>query len=42
MRGTRIENEVEIHATNLANKTKCMSTNAEKWKNYPGLRRLIS
>jgi hypothetical protein len=28
MRGTRIEKEVEIYATNLANKTKCMSTNA--------------
>jgi hypothetical protein len=28
VRGTRIENEVEICATNLANKTKCMSTNA--------------
>jgi hypothetical protein len=24
----RIEMEVEIYATNLANKTKCMSTNA--------------
>jgi hypothetical protein len=33
MRGTRIEKEVEIYATNLANKTKCMSTNANKWKN---------
>jgi hypothetical protein len=31
MRGTRIEKEVEICATNLANKTKCMSTNAKKW-----------
>jgi hypothetical protein len=29
MRGTRIENEVEICATNLANKTKCMYTNAK-------------
>jgi hypothetical protein len=28
MRETRIEKEVEIYATNLANKTKCMSTNA--------------
>jgi hypothetical protein len=25
MRGTRTENEVEIYAINLANKTKCMS-----------------
>jgi hypothetical protein len=32
MRGTRIEKEVEICATNLANKTKCISTNAKKWK----------
>jgi hypothetical protein len=31
MRGTRIEKEVQICATNLANKTKCMSTNAKKW-----------
>jgi hypothetical protein len=30
--GTRIEKEVEICATNLANKTKCRSTNAKKWK----------
>jgi hypothetical protein len=30
MRGTRIEMEVEIYATNLANITKCMSTNAQK------------
>jgi hypothetical protein len=30
MHGTRIENEVEICATNLANKTKCMSTNEKK------------
>jgi hypothetical protein len=28
MRETRIEKEVEICATNLANETKCMSTNA--------------
>jgi hypothetical protein len=34
MRGTRIEKEVEICATNLANKTKCMSTNAKKWKTF--------
>jgi hypothetical protein len=31
--GTRIEREVESYATNVANKTKCMSTNAKKWKN---------
>jgi hypothetical protein len=31
MRGTRIKEEVEICATNLANKTKCVSTNAKKW-----------
>jgi hypothetical protein len=31
MRGTRIEKEVEIYATNLANKTKCMSTHAKNW-----------
>jgi hypothetical protein len=28
---TWIEKEVEICATNIANKTKCMSTNAKKW-----------
>jgi hypothetical protein len=33
MRETRIEKEVDICVTNLANKTKCMSTNAEKWEN---------
>jgi hypothetical protein len=33
MRRTRIRNEVEICARNLANKTKCMSTNAKKWGN---------
>jgi hypothetical protein len=32
MRGTRIEKELEICATNLANETKWMSTNAKKWK----------
>jgi hypothetical protein len=32
MRGTRIEKEAEISATNLANETKCMSTNDMKWK----------
>jgi hypothetical protein len=31
-RGTRIEKEEEICATNLANKTKCMSISAKKWK----------
>jgi hypothetical protein len=31
MRGTRIEKEVEIYATSIANETKCMNTNA--WKN---------
>jgi hypothetical protein len=31
VRGIRIEKEVEIYATNLANKTKCMRTNAKKW-----------
>jgi hypothetical protein len=30
MRRTRMEKEVEICATNLANKTKCMSTNTNK------------
>jgi hypothetical protein len=30
MRGTRTE--VEICATNLTNKIKCMSTNAMKWE----------
>jgi hypothetical protein len=30
MRGTRIEKEVEIYATNLANKTKCMSSNVQE------------
>jgi hypothetical protein len=33
MRGTGIEKEVEICATNITNKTKCMSTNAMKWGN---------
>jgi hypothetical protein len=32
MCGTRIEKEIEVCATNLASKTKCMSTNAKKWK----------
>jgi hypothetical protein len=32
MRGTGIEKEVEIYATNINNKTKCMSTNAKKWE----------
>jgi hypothetical protein len=30
MRGTRIEKEVEIYATNLTNETNCMSTKAQK------------
>jgi hypothetical protein len=30
MLGTRMEKEVEICATNLTNKRKCMSTNAKK------------
>jgi hypothetical protein len=33
MCGTRIENEVEICATNLANKTNFMSENAKKREN---------
>jgi hypothetical protein len=34
MRGTRVEDKVEIYATNLANKTKCMITNTQKnWEN---------
>jgi hypothetical protein len=32
MIGTKIEKEVQICATNLANETKCMSTNAKKLK----------
>jgi hypothetical protein len=32
MRGTGTEKEAEICATNLANKTKCMSTNSKKLK----------
>jgi hypothetical protein len=34
MHGTIIEKEAEICATNLANKKKCMSTNAKKWKKF--------
>jgi hypothetical protein len=35
MSGTGIEREAEICATNITNKTKCMSTNAVKrGKNY--------
>jgi hypothetical protein len=30
MRGTGIEKEVDICATNITNKTKCMSTHAKK------------
>jgi hypothetical protein len=33
-RGTGIEEEVEICATNITNKTKCVSANAKKWKKY--------
>jgi hypothetical protein len=33
MCGTRREKEIEISATNIANKTKCMSTNAKNGKN---------
>jgi hypothetical protein len=32
MHETGIEKEAEICATNLANKTKCVSTSAKKWK----------
>jgi hypothetical protein len=32
MRGTGLEKEVEICATNITNKTKCMSTHAKKSK----------
>jgi hypothetical protein len=32
MRGTGIEKEVEICATNITNKTKCKSIIAKKWK----------
>jgi hypothetical protein len=31
MHGTGTEKEVEICATNITNKIKCMSTNAIKW-----------
>jgi hypothetical protein len=31
MRGSGMEKEVEICATNITNKTKCKSTNAKKW-----------
>jgi hypothetical protein len=31
MPGTEIEKDVEICATNITNKTKCMNTNALKW-----------
>jgi hypothetical protein len=30
MSGTAIEKEIEIYATNITNKTKCMSTSAMK------------
>jgi hypothetical protein len=32
MRGTGIEKEVDICATNITNKTECMSTHAKEWK----------
>jgi hypothetical protein len=32
MHGSRIVKEVEIYATNLANKTKYMTTNVKEWK----------
>jgi hypothetical protein len=31
MRGTEMVKEVEICATNITNKTKCMTANAMKW-----------
>jgi hypothetical protein len=34
MRGTRTEKEVEMYATNLANKTICTSTNTKKLENF--------
>jgi hypothetical protein len=34
MRGTGMENEVEIFATKVTNKTKCKSIIAKKWKNF--------
>jgi hypothetical protein len=34
MHRSRIEKEVEFCATNLANKTECMSTNAKKWEKF--------
>jgi hypothetical protein len=33
MGGTSIENEAEIYATNLTNKTKCIGINTKKWRN---------
>jgi hypothetical protein len=33
IRGTGMEKEIEICATNITNKTKCKSTTAKKWKN---------
>jgi hypothetical protein len=32
MHGTRIERGIEICATNLAKRTKCMRTRAKKWE----------
>jgi hypothetical protein len=34
MRGTGIEKEVEICATNLTNKTNCTNTHVKKWKHF--------
>jgi hypothetical protein len=41
MRLIRIEKEVEMYATNLANKANCMSTNAKKWKHAVSTARAI-
>jgi hypothetical protein len=40
MRGTGMEKEVEICATEITDKTKCKSTIAKKWKNL--LRHVVS
>jgi hypothetical protein len=34
MHRIRLEKDVEIYAKNTANKTKCMSINAKKWKHF--------
>jgi hypothetical protein len=39
MHGTGIEKEVEICATNITNKTKCMSTNGKKWNEVSNTQR---